>query len=155
MPQPRKKTKKAEMPATTSKAVGRPTTYHPDYCEQLIDHQSNGLSFESFAGVVGTCKQTIYTWTEKHPEFLDARKRAAEKCRLWWEKQGIEGLYNTTDYDQDGNPLRSKSINATLWIFNMKNRFREEFSDRQQHEHTGQDGKPIELKHTFEVTLNL
>ena len=28
--------------------VGRPTKYKPEYCEMLIEHMSEGLSFESF-----------------------------------------------------------------------------------------------------------
>lgn len=96
-----------------ARKAGQPTKYKPEYCQLVIDHMSRGLSFESFAGVVGTCKQTIYSWMAKYPEFLDARNQADAKCRLFWEKCGIKGLFLG---QQD-------KFNATVWVFNMKNRF--------------------------------
>lgn len=62
-----------------ARKAGQPTKYKPEYCQLVIDHMSRGLSFESFAGVVGTCKQTIYSWMAKYPEFLDARNQADAK----------------------------------------------------------------------------
>lgn len=91
---------------------GRPTKYKPEYCEQLVEWGKQGLSFEAFAGEIDVCKETLYEWTRKHPEFLDAKKRHESKCRVWWEKIG-----NT----QAAGKLQG---NATSWIFNMKNRFK-------------------------------
>jgi hypothetical protein len=91
--------------------MGRPSKYKKEYCDKLIDHMKQGLSFESFAGVVGTCKQTIYTWTENHAEFLDAKKRGSALSQLTWEKMGIAGAAG-----------KIAGFNATSWIFNMKNR---------------------------------
>jgi hypothetical protein len=99
--------------AKGKRTLGRPTSYKPEYCQLVIEHMSKGLSFESFAGVVGTCKQTIYNWTVKYPEFLDARNEADAKCRLFWEKSGIQGMF-LGQHDK---------FNATVWVFNMKNRF--------------------------------
>ena len=50
--------------------IGRPSKYDSKYCDMLIEHMSEGLSFESFAGLIGTCKETIYEWTRKHPELI-------------------------------------------------------------------------------------
>lgn len=102
-------------------SAGRPTDYKEEYCELLIEHMAKGFSFESFAGVVGVSKQTLYDWAERHSEFLDAKKVAFEENRYFWEKIGIE-LANGKNVD--GNP--------TAWIFNMKNRFREEWRDKQE-----------------------
>lgn len=103
---------------------GHPPQYKPEYCQMLIDHMSEGLSFESFAAKIDKCKQTIYVWTKKHSDFAEAKEIAFAKCQLFWESQGIDGLYSTTEMDEDGKPVKSKSINATVWIFNMKNRFK-------------------------------
>ncbi len=108
-------------------AGGRPSDYKPEYCDQLVQHMAQGLSFEAFAGVIGCVKGTLYNWAEQHDEFLYAKKRGIEACRLFWEKAGIDGLMN-----KDG-----VSMNATVWIFNMKNRFKEEWADKQQLEHSG------------------
>lgn len=126
--------------------TGRPTKYKKEYCERLIEHMENGYSFESFAGLVNVCKETIYTWTREHSEFLDAKNRAFEKSRLFWEKQNIEGLYKQTEFDNDGNKISEKSINSTVLIFNMKNRFPEEWRDKQTVEHEGNPDKPIAVK---------
>lgn len=103
--------------------VGRPTKYLPEYCEQLIQHMSEGYSFESFAGKIGVSKQTIYDWEKANKDFLDAKRRAFEVSRLFWEKQGIDGLFSESFEDKDAKTKTSKSINATVWLFNMKNRF--------------------------------
>lgn len=118
-------------------AAGRPTDYEERYCEELIDHMSKGYSFESFAGKISVARSTIYEWVDNFPQFSDAKKAAFEQSRLWWEKQGIDGLYSTTEYDEKGKPSLSKSINSTLWIFNMKNRFKEDWRDKVETEHSG------------------
>lgn len=99
-------------------AVGRPTLYKPEYCELLIEHMGSGLSFEAFAGVVGVCKKTLYDWEKANPEFLHAKSEGLEKARLFWEKLGVNNIINES-FGKDG----SRSLNSTVWIFNMKNRF--------------------------------
>ena len=103
--------------------VGRPSVYKPEYCQMLIDHMASGLSFESFAGLIGVCRATVYNF-EKHPEFLDAKKIAFERNRLFWEKVGVEGMF----MGGKDNPF-----NATVWVFNMKNRFN--WSDKKETSH--------------------
>lgn len=101
---------------------GRPTDYDPIYCEMLLKHMEDGLSFEAFAGVAGCCEKTLYNWEKEHPEFLQAKNIGKAKSRLFWEETGIKGLHNETIKDDDGMTI-TRSINATMWIFNMKNRF--------------------------------
>lgn len=101
------------MDSQSTADVGRPSLYKPEYCQMLIDHMSSGLSFESFAGLIGVCRATVYNF-EKNQEFLDAKRVAFEKNRLFWEKVGIEGMF----MGGKENPF-----NATVWVFNMKNRF--------------------------------
>ena len=105
---------------------GRPTTYKPEYCERLIEHMSEGLSFESFCGVVECAKDTLYNWARANPEFARAKEIAFEKCRLFWERVGISGATGA-----------NKDFNATSWIFNMKNRFYDEWRDKQEVEQSG------------------
>ena len=107
--------------------VGRPTKYKEEYCDMLIKHMSEGYSFESFAGVVGVSKQTIYDWLDANSQFLDAKQIAIEKCRLWWERAGMRGMMN------DEKDLK---FNAQVYNLNMKNRFN--WSDRVKQEHSGE-----------------
>lgn len=106
------------------KGKGRPTKYKKAFCDQLIDHMAKGYSFESFAGLIGVQRATIYNWVEKHPQFLDAKNTAFEKSRLFWERIGVAG---TTGKLPGWNP--------TGWIFNMKNRFnwRDKIETEQNH----------------------
>lgn len=94
-------------------AGGRPTLYKEEYCQQLIDHMGSGLSFESFAGLIGTCRDTLYNWKKEHSEFFDAHKKGIEKNLIWWEKVGLEGMF----MGGKDNPF-----NAAVYCFNMKNR---------------------------------
>lgn len=93
--------------------MARPTTYDPKFCDMLIEHMSQGLSLESFAGVVGVCEDTVYEWAKVHPAFSEAKKQGRAKSRLIWEKIGMNGTVG-----------KIKGYDAGSWIFNMKNRFR-------------------------------
>ena len=65
---------------------GRPTDYKPEYCAQLLEHMTEGLSIEAFASVIGVAKQTLYTWTEKHAEFFTYWRpviRISERADTW------------------------------------------------------------------------
>lgn len=103
---------------------GRPTDYKPEYCQMLIDHMAEGFSFESFAAVVKVNRDTLYNWVSIHPDFSDAKKAGFEESRLTWEQIG-------RDIAKKGEG------NATAFIFNMKNRFREDWNDKQTIEHQG------------------
>lgn len=122
--------KKKAQPKEPPAPVGRPSEYDPKYCAMLVTHMESGLSFESFAGVAGVTKPTIYSWAEKHEEFLYAKKEGEAKSLLWWEKEGQKGLWDETEYNEQGKPSFKRSMNSTIWIFNMKNRHR--WKDRQE-----------------------
>lgn len=99
------------------KKIGRPTLYQPKFCEMLIKHMSSGLSFESFAAVIDVDSDTLYKWSQEDGEqfkagFFEAKRIAFSKNLLWWEKEGIDGLWNT----------KKGSFNSSNFIFQMKNR---------------------------------
>jgi hypothetical protein len=117
-------TKKKEGPHLP---MGRPSKYQPEYCEMLIKHMSEGLSFESFGGVVNCHDDTLRNWCELFPEFLDARKRGLQANKIFWERVGVDGAMG-----------KIPGFNATSWIFNMKNRFK--WTDRLE-SNTNHSGK--------------
>jgi transposase len=92
--------------------TGRPSKYEPQYCQALIKHMTEGLSFESFAAVIKVNQDTLHEWVKVHLEFSEAKKEAFSQNLLFWEKVGIEGLWGS----------KESSFNATVWIFSMKNR---------------------------------
>lgn len=115
--------------------LGRPSKYKPEYCEQLVEHMNSGLSFESFAAVIGVNRDTLYEWTKVHSEFSDAQKEGLDKSLLFWEKLGIDNIINTSESESFGEgqgSSKSRSLNSSVYIFNMKNRFK--WKDKQPDE---------------------
>jgi hypothetical protein len=104
---------------------GRPTDYKPEYCELLIQYMSKGYSYQTFAAQVNCNVDTLYEWEKKNPEFSDAKKMGFIKSQAFWEDIGIQGLWTAPN---------GPNLNATVWIFNMKNRFK--WRDKQPDEET-------------------
>ena len=111
--------------------AGRPTDYKPTYCDQAVEHLAEGFSLTSFAGEIGHSRDSIYRWMDEHEEFSDAVKKGRAKGQAKWEqrlaKLATEG-----------------GGNATAIIFAMKNLYQDDWREKQQLEHTGKDGGPIE-----------
>ncbi len=111
---------------------GRPTEYKSEYCEKLIEHMSQGFSFETFGAIVNCHKDTLYQWLKKHEDFADAKKQGVTVCQLFWERIGNNSAQGLIE-----------NFSAASYIFNMKNRFK--WTDRV--EVTGDEAKPIQLKY--------
>jgi len=62
-------------------------------------------------------------WLEEEEEFWVTIKKGRELSEQWWRKLGRAGAEGKV------------AANATMWIFNMKNRFG--WKDRIETEHTG------------------
>lgn len=113
--------------------VGRPTSYKPEYCEQIIECMSEGHSVAAFAGRVKVARNTVYEWAKQYPEFYDALKVGQARATDFWEK-----LLVTIARDGGGN--------ATAAIFALKNRAHADWADRIQTELTGKDGGPLQVE---------
>lgn len=74
-----------------------------------------GYSFESFAGTVDVCFDTLYEWAKVHPEFSEAKKNGLGKNLHTMETLGL------TDGMKDAK-----------WIFTMKNRFPSLYKERHE-----------------------
>lgn len=82
---------------------------------------AQGLSFESFAGVLGVSDFCIENWARTHEDFHRAKTIGTQKSRLFWEKIGIRGCLGLP---VPGFEYQTGNFNAAVWIFNMKNRFK-------------------------------
>lgn len=96
---------------------GRPTDYKEEFCEKIIEFGKQGMSKHEMCLELDICHQTMTNWSEKHPEFLAAIKTAVSFSQGWWEREGRKATFN------------SEGFNPTSFIFNMKNRFREDYTD--------------------------
>jgi hypothetical protein len=119
--------------------TGRPSTYPSDpakakaLCERVIALGAEGKSVVQISAdpSVNTPKTTMLRWGEDHADFRTALARAKELEQVWWEQVGAKNLSN-------------REFNASLWMMNVKSRFRSEYGDRVVQEHVGKDGGPIQ-----------
>lgn len=104
---------------------GRPTKYDPAMCEQVITCGEDGMGKCEMAEELGIHYETFEAYQAEHPEFSEAVKAALRKSQAWWERKG-----RLATFDAQG-------FNATSYIFNMKNRFKDDWRDKVEQEHSG------------------
>ena len=97
---------------------------------------AQGLTVKQIADCLGIHRSTFYDHKNKHPDISDAIKRGRSK--------GIATVTNSLFQAAKGG-------NITAQIFYLKNRDPDKWRDRRNHEHTGADGKPIEMAWTVEI----
>lgn len=109
--------------------VGRPRTTTDDLPENWHElmrdcGQEGGSAVEArcLLGIGESAWETLLTDSE---EFRRTEKERQALCEVWWERQG-----RRMTSGGDGN--------ATVWIFNMKNRFG--WRDKQEIDHSSTDG---------------
>lgn len=98
--------------------AGRPSDYDPAYCERLIELGEQGASVAEMAYELGVVKQTLFNWSEAHPEFLDAFTRGKLASQVWWERKGRGGVEKS-----------SSEFQGNLWSRNMAARFPEDWRE--------------------------
>ncbi len=112
--------------------AGRPTKYKPEHCDTVIDIMSEGASKAECCAKLGIWPSTFIDWQKENPEFSEAVKRGMLLSKAWWEEKGRKATFGGTD-----------GFNATSFIFNMKNRFKEEdelgecWADMRENKHSG------------------
>lgn len=120
---------------------GQPTKYRAEYCQMLIDHMSDGHSYESFAAIPRVHLDTLYQWEKDNPEFSEAKKTARVMQLLANEKMM-----------RDIAKGKIRNANATAAIFIMKNCHK--WKDRHEVEFTTPDKMTVEeLKAEAEALL--
>lgn len=103
------------------KANGRPSLYKEEYCQGVISHMSEGYTFESYAGVIGVNRDTLYHWRHEYPSFSDAVK-AARQMQLRANEKMMRDIAMG----------RIRNANATAAIFIMKNCHPDIWRDRRE-----------------------
>lgn len=132
---------------------GRPSDYRSEYAEQARNYCLLGATDKDLAGFYGVSEQTINTWKQKHPEFLESIKEGKENA----DARVAQSLFHRATgyshpedkiFNHNGEPLVVPTIkhyppDATAAIFWLKNRRKQDWRDR--HEVTGKDGEPIQV----------
>lgn len=109
--------------------AGRPTKYDPSICERVVAMGKYGASKAEMALELDIDYTTFLAWQDKHEEFSKAVKRAEQNSKGWWERLGRQSANGEVD-----------GFNATSFIFNMKNRFKDDWKDRHDLNHGSEDG---------------
>lgn len=91
----------------------RPTKYDSKFCKMLIEHMSDGYSFESFAGIISVDRDTIYEWRKAHKEFSDAFRVGKSKMLLKDEETLNKGIRG--DIKANGALMALKMYNCHNW----------------------------------------
>lgn len=117
--------------------VGRPTKYDPSKNEAVIELMSQGASIVEVVGLLDISRSTLYEWIDEKsdyfiPEFSDTIKKGLNASQIWWEKQARINLEN-------------KDFNFTGWYMNVKNRFRSDWFEKQEIDHTTK-GESLNIK---------
>ncbi len=130
--------------------AGRPTSYKPEYVEQAEKLCALGATDIEIADFFGVTERTIQRWRISYPEFCRAIKVAKEEADRRVERSLFQ---RATGYEQEAvkifmpsgasepvyAPYREKvAPSDTACIFWLKNRQREKWRDKQDHEHTGE-----------------
>jgi hypothetical protein len=121
---------------------GRPSKYEPDMCGKVVERGKDGKSKAQIAASLGVCRQTLDNWITDNPDFAAAMKTAQDLALAWWEDKGQDGL-------------SAERFNATAFIFQMKNRFRDDYRDKieSDNRHSGPDGGPIPVHAKIERVI--
>ena len=109
--------------------VGRPRLTLADlpegWKEEMAALYSEGASDTEVRVMIGICNDTFYRFLNDEPEFSESVKNGRDCAKVWWEKIGRKGL------------VMGKDFNATAFIFQMKNRFRDDYNDSSTVNHNG------------------
>lgn len=109
--------------------MARPSKYDPSMCDTIIQLGKDGKSKAQMMVEIGICKDTWHRWDAENKEFSDAVKEAMLFSQAWWEEKG---RIHTFD--------KGEGFNPTSYIFNMKNRFSDDWRDKVESDHTSSDG---------------
>jgi hypothetical protein len=113
--------------------VTRRSVYRPDFPEQARQLCLVGATDKDLAELFGVTDRVIRNWKTEHPEFGDALR----KGKLVADMQVAQSLHNKA--------LAGDTVACIFWL---KNRQRDHWRDKIDHEVAGKDGGPIVIRAT-------
>lgn len=111
----------------------RPTKFREKYCQMLIEHMKQGLSFDTFAGKIEVNPDSLYEWVKRHASFSEAKKIGTAMRNYLVESAFVASTLN---------PTKNK-YNTAQMIYWTKNTLG--WSDKV--EHAGDPASPITLNY--------
>lgn len=136
--------------------MARPSKYKKEFAEQARKLCLLGATDKSLAEFFEVTESTINKWKVDHKEFSESIKRGKEIADA---EVASKLFHRATGYQHPEDDIRSVNgeivitptvkyyaPDTTAAIFWLKNRQKDQWRDKQDHEHTGKDGGPIETK---------
>ncbi len=117
------------MPKEVKNKGGRPTKYKDDMPAKVLELFKEGASKAEICLRLDICFDTFQDYQEIHPKFSEAVKKGMQISQGWWEMKGRQATVGEVE-----------GFNATSFIFNMKNRFKEDWRDKQEVDNTHKFG---------------
>lgn len=115
---------------------GAPTKYKPEYCDLVQEIGAEGGWVSEMAEACDVSRTSFYDWEKARPEFKEALARAKQKSQAYYEKTGRLAMF-------------SKEFNANLWIKQMQGRFKDDYTENRNLNHSSPDGSM-----TPNITIN-
>ncbi|HWL05700.1 MAG TPA: hypothetical protein VNQ99_12325 [Xanthobacteraceae bacterium] len=119
--------------------IGRPSKYTEDMGGKVVALMSEGLSLTAAMAELGFHRDTAYEWQAQHKDFSDAVKVGQAKRQLFLERRLMAA---------EIGPVVTSSI------FALKNTGTGDWRDKQDVEHSGPDGKPIQIQRIERVIVD-
>jgi len=143
---------------------GRPSCYKKEYTEQAYNYCLLGATDKDLAAFFNVSEQTINSWKEKQPEFLESLKRGKEIAdsivaqKLYHRAIGYEHPEIITASYQ-GQITDTMTVtkhyapDPTAAIFWLKNRQPDKWRDKQEIDLGNKDGKPFEVSNLTDAEI--
>ena len=125
-----------QAPDDQKRPVGRPSKYRPEYCKQVIEWGKQGYSREMIAGELDVSWNTLLSWMEAHPEFLEALESAKMQEMIFFEKIGIQYMVERPQGDK---------LNTSIWSRSLAARFPQKYRENTKVEVTGKNDGAIQV----------
>lgn len=91
----------------------------------LVDHMSQGYSFESFGAVVDCGRATLFNWCDQFPSFKEAKLRGYEKGKRLFETILLAKMRG-----EQVKGMNLKASDTACLIFALKTRYRDTYSEK-------------------------
>lgn len=126
--------------------------YKPEYCDMLIEHMSQGYSFDTFPAIVRVGRSTMYVWLKDIPEFKEAHE-IGNALALKYFETAIKSASSNEKIDDKvlRTTFNPKNINIATMQWFIKCRYSSAYSEKIINVIEGGD-KPVEIKTTSNLT---
>lgn len=136
--------------------AGRPSKYKEEYAEQAYKLCLLGATDKDMADFFGVSEQTLNAWKQQQPVFLESLKKgktladATVASKLYHRAIGYEHpeIITATHQGQITDTMevtKHYAPDPTAAIFWLKNRQPRQWRDKQEVEHSGEGGGPLQV----------